>query len=438
MYFKGTFLNDCCNTPAVGLSASSRVAEEGYGLYSPSLIPPPTVQKSRVEINSESYLQSFKYFDSVSNQLMEKLHLSDDIVSAVQSRCRSLGLVDDTVVVVGVHIRRGDRVDNKDLTYMQFPTEKYFLSAFLILKQRAVENGRPIRFLVVSDDIAWCMQQPIFQSADFSFLLPAKNNASADENAMIDFGVLVQRCDHIVQSLGTYGWWASWLKRRPGIVICNEDEYDLSHPTNRGKFSKDDFYPAKWTRLDNDGKVAHNGALDDDAMFDSCTLQRPFTNEAHNQEVEKFRAAGWNAMKEVSHPERFAGGIIYAVGNVDSIDLDRILRAPQNVTVYLSERNRIASKPQNNRLRFASSIAELSSMKIDLLHVDCENCEFELLVGLCSKPSASLLVDAIEVQFHVGVTVVEYCKVETCLRTRGYELKYRFSYVWELWRRRNE
>lgn len=184
--------------------------------------------------------------------------------------------------------------------------------------------------------------------------------------------------------------------------------------------------------MSNFGIITHEGALQQDITFDYCTLERPFTAGARQFELQRF-AHGWHPAKAVNHPERFRhGAVIYAVGSVESIDVDRVMMSSQkNLTLVVDESVRKTigwrtSSLQNytDRLRVAPGVAPgvaptLSSTLIDLLHIDCEICnELELLIGLCSSQNGLLLIDAVEVRFH-AVSIVEYCQIETCARVRA-------------------
>ena len=92
-------------------------------------------------------------------------------------------------------------------------------------------------FVVFSNDMSWC-----------------KDNIHDNHNKVIfspyqqpgyDLA-LMSLCDHMIISVGTFGWWGGWLAGgdviyfqgypRPGSEI---DKY----------FFKEDFYPPTWTGL---------------------------------------------------------------------------------------------------------------------------------------------------------------------------------------------
>jgi len=77
---------------------------------------------------------------------------------------------------------------------------------------------------------------------------------------------------------------------------------------------------------------------------------------------------------------------------------------------------------------------ELKRFKqIDLLHVNCEGCEYATLKTVLTNKRTSKHILKIEVQFHEVITHEQYCEIERLLVLRGFRLKYRYQYVWEAW-----
>lgn len=80
----------------------------------------------------------------------------------------------------------------------------------------------------------------------------------------------------------------------------------------------------------------------------------------------------------------------------------------------------------------------LASMhQIDLLHINCEGCEYEILKRILESKladeSSANSIRVIEVQFHEVISATKYCEIERLLRKSGYSIDYRFQYVWEAW-----
>lgn len=77
---------------------------------------------------------------------------------------------------------------------------------------------------------------------------------------------------------------------------------------------------------------------------------------------------------------------------------------------------------------------ELKHFKqINLLHVNCEGCEYATLKTVLANKHISKRILILEVQFHQVITHEQYCEIEHLLVLRGFRLKYRYQYVWEAW-----
>ena len=76
-----------------------------------------------------------------------------------------------------------------------------------------------------------------------------------------------------------------------------------------------------------------------------------------------------------------------------------------------------------------------SYRRIQLLHVNCEGCEYDIIPGI---PATALnRIDAIELQAHPleNRQLAAYCALEAHLRAARFARIYRFPFVWELWAR---
>jgi hypothetical protein len=130
-------------------------------------------------------------------------------------------------VVVGVHVRRGDRVQERPgaVPHRAVPLE-YYRSAVAQFSADSV-------FLCFSDsppDVAWCRDH---------LGLPADRAAYSDGVDPVFDLVAMAACDHLVLAASTLSWWAAWLGARPGRRVVTPDptagsgpaQMDLDGPT---------------------------------------------------------------------------------------------------------------------------------------------------------------------------------------------------------------
>ncbi len=185
--------------------------ERGYATFTPFDID----QSTKIS----EYLQSYKYFANTP-PFVVKQSMNKFARAYIQSHSNAK-------TNVGIHIRRGDHLK---LGYLRFPSSQYFENAMEYFRNKY----KDVQFFVASDDIAWCQKQPVFTEAH---IISEKHTAAQDLS-------ILANCDHVIISLGTFGWWGGLLSG--GEVVYNEDEFDMNHKINKGNIVKDDYYPTAW------------------------------------------------------------------------------------------------------------------------------------------------------------------------------------------------
>ena len=97
--------------------------------------------------------------------------------------------------------------------------------------------GANVNFVVASDDKRWCRQQRMFSNVT---VLPPVS-------AETDFALLSTKCDHIIMSVGTFGWWAGWLAG--GEVVYYDEGLNMESAVNKGTVNLTHYYPDEWIAI---------------------------------------------------------------------------------------------------------------------------------------------------------------------------------------------
>jgi hypothetical protein len=121
---------------------------------------------------------------------------------------------------VAIHVRRTDYVDNR--FYVDLMKTDYY--------ERAMKEFPNAQFLVFSDDINWCKQQPIFKDCEFSEGL----------NRIDDLNRMASCIGHIIAN-SSYSWWGAYLSPNRGLVIAPKAWYNDGEERTK--------LPAKWKRI---------------------------------------------------------------------------------------------------------------------------------------------------------------------------------------------
>lgn len=194
-----------------------------------------------VEQNICCSFESWKYFyPKYAEQLRQELTLSSQVAQKSslylqklinkwynQQKLHYAGI--NNFTLVGVHVRRGDKVYNN--RGYNLPDITYFKTAASYFKNKFVH----VLFIVTSDDISWCKDNFKFQ--DFVF--------SVSNSEIMDMALLSQ-CNHTIMSVGTFGWWGGWLAG--GEVVYYKDHIKPGSHLSL-EYKDEDYFLPDWTPM---------------------------------------------------------------------------------------------------------------------------------------------------------------------------------------------
>ena len=187
--------------------------------------------RTHLETNVKGYLRSYKYFDQ---NTRARIKFKADVQAKADAFMQTFAFN----TTVGIHVRRegGTRSATE---HLRFPPSVFFKRAMYHFR---LKNTATL-FLVVSNDPTWCLEQSFFQMSDV-FVVTEKHEQSV-------YMAILARCDHIVLTVGTFGWWSAFLGAdiRGGEVVYYDSVFDMHHPINKGNVVPEDYYPVGWTAL---------------------------------------------------------------------------------------------------------------------------------------------------------------------------------------------
>jgi galactoside 2-L-fucosyltransferase 1/2 len=206
--FQGPFAPPCPNNVPGGVA---KEWQEANASYQAGFAEAANNCSAACAFRMVGFWSSYLYFDNIRDELRSVWNLTQPHYSQAQDylllqegeqqqRYNTSGATgnDDTVVFVGIHIRRGDMMA---VEAYEIPDMDYY--------QRAMEYYRNqysrVHFYIASDDKNWCRSNfmPFNETAT---VLP--NNLSPS----VELYILAQ-CRHVITSVGTFGWWSAYLSR---------------------------------------------------------------------------------------------------------------------------------------------------------------------------------------------------------------------------------
>ncbi|VDI43625.1 Hypothetical predicted protein, partial [Mytilus galloprovincialis] len=201
----------------------------------------PTYDRTILNFSSSSNiqlgygLQSWKYFYKYDKQLRKQLtfqkHIKDAAKQEIYKILRKRNITSrKDITLVGVHIRRGDKVGNNDGFNIANPDYLNRAVNYYVTKYKSV------LFIVISDGMEW-----------------SKHNMPTDVpieyvslgKPELDMATVVH-CDHTIMTIGTFGWWIGYLTN--GEVVYLKDAARKGSRFERILNHEDHFY-SHWRGL---------------------------------------------------------------------------------------------------------------------------------------------------------------------------------------------
>jgi galactoside 2-L-fucosyltransferase 1/2 len=157
-----------------------------------------------------TFLQSWKYFAHVDDQLRHELTFKDHIMREARS------FVDASTppewkgldfIRVAIHVRRGDHTTPfQQINGWPVATAEYFrksMSCFTNCHKR-------VQFIVLSEDYGWCSRNIKGPHVVFSH----------GHQPAVDMAI-ASLCDHAIITVGSFGIWCAWFAN--GVTITEKD-----------------------------------------------------------------------------------------------------------------------------------------------------------------------------------------------------------------------
>ena len=186
----------------------------------------------------KSYLQSWKYFRNVEQDIRKQFTFRDDIIDkartsiqfAVQSKRAP---VPPWITVVGIHVRRGDYLKQHNIKYgYQLATKSYVDKAMKYFR----DKYKKPKFLVFTnpnpDDVKWCKEN--VKGSDVIFI--QGNSREVDLCAL-------SMCNHTITTVGSFGWWGAFLANGTTIYFKDVAKNGSALRKDFSKDMSDYFYP---------------------------------------------------------------------------------------------------------------------------------------------------------------------------------------------------
>ena len=136
----------------------------------------------------DGYWQSEKFFSENREIILEDFYFISDKILNISNE-----LLFDDNLIIGLHVRRGDYVESKDM---------YPLQSIDYYKNALDQIGKYDKLLIFSDDISWCEDNFNFDNMIFS-----RGFDSVEDMT------LMSKCHHNIIANSSFSWWGAYLNK---------------------------------------------------------------------------------------------------------------------------------------------------------------------------------------------------------------------------------
>ena len=202
--------------------------------------------KQNVSIGT--YLQSFRYFEHINSSILRIFSYISPHVTAkanafkmhVQKQA-SAKLQSKEITTVCVHVRRGDYLSKSS----QYAGRRVPSSGDIKFAMNYIQSKfQHVIFIIASNGKTWCAKNLVGNNVFISNL-----------SSYIDDFALMQSCNHMIMTVGTFGWWAAWItSQRGGNVMYYRDPYTVGSK-KYNLFKRHNHFPGHWLTYTNKSVV---------------------------------------------------------------------------------------------------------------------------------------------------------------------------------------
>ena len=211
----------------------------------------------KVNVTIGRYFQSFKYFENISTEIFKAFSdfnpiLVQKVKTFIDNAKQEIGSRLDfhNPVTACVHIRRGDLLWQK---YIHLGLKSAPLKDIKFAMKWMEEKYTQVIFIIASEELYWKKldlsekERSIVSNLSLYLKSFQKTNIVMS-NMTSDFEdfVLMQSCDHVIMTVGTFGWWAGWMTSyRGGDIMYYRHPFRVGS-TMYQNFDRHSRFPGHW------------------------------------------------------------------------------------------------------------------------------------------------------------------------------------------------
>lgn len=196
---EGPARNGLFNRVAKNLPLMGRLVEAGY-CYDDRF------ERLAGSVTLDGYFQSWRYFADCDSLIRKAFAFPQTTSTRTNELSKAIGRAKTSV---SIHIRRGDYLSQKAVSYHGILPGQYYTRAVQIA---ASLLGDDCQFFVFSDDFNWATE--LFRGKDRFHIVDGTNVAAWEDM------YLMSLCSSRIIANSSFSWWGAWLSTGGGPVIA--------------------------------------------------------------------------------------------------------------------------------------------------------------------------------------------------------------------------
>ncbi|XP_046364536.1 galactoside alpha-(1,2)-fucosyltransferase 1-like [Haliotis rufescens] len=201
-----------------------QIKERQFAAYCPEMANLPKGSFQLVQM-----FQSWRYFEPIKQEIRKELKFKEEHEQAGGEMFRHYTAPYRNRTIIALHVRRTDMNDTTESSHGHTMAPLSYIRKAILHMQSKFRT--PV-FLIATDDKDWCRTH----LAGPDMVLMYNDNPHMDLVAM-------SMCDHVIMTVGTFGWWAAWLV---GGYTIYYNGYPKEGSIMAREFVKEDFFQPHW------------------------------------------------------------------------------------------------------------------------------------------------------------------------------------------------
>lgn len=193
-----------------------------------SYLSPIFDNKSHRIVELLGFWQVHTYFSNHSSEIRRHLRFKTFILDRVH-RFFNSSIHHNVSARVGVHIRRGDFLQDRRVS-----TDQYVFDAMSHFQKKY----QSVVFIIATDDRKYC--ENVFGNRSNVIFTPSSFDGPTDL-------AVLSLCDHLIITVGTFGWWGGYLLHNRAGEIITDAKSDFS-PLD-ANCQREDYFPSWFSFL---------------------------------------------------------------------------------------------------------------------------------------------------------------------------------------------